>query len=147
MGVLAAAAATGAVLLTGGLSSAFGPEESWLGPRIRQSVETARAGIGMEAHAAPGVRVEVARPPATVPATGPWQVQIGAFRNPRAAEAYVGSIAGEVPEVASFEASRQVHGGVTRVRIAGIPNQASAEALCRRLSQAGRACFVVARRG
>lgn len=143
VGGLALAAAVGAVLTTGALSSALdgGPDPAFAA-RIGHGVANLKS--GMEAHAAiPGVMAPASPAFAPSPA-GPWQIQVGAFRNPAAAEAQLRALESEVPDLTRLSAVHQLRGGVNRVRIGGIADEAAARRLCARLLAAGRGCFVVA---
>jgi cell division septation protein DedD len=148
VGALALCAAGGAMLATGALSSALeaGPEAAF-SERIKRSV--AGAGPGTEAHAAiPAAAAPAAAPssapPSSVPRpAGVWQVQVGAFRNPSAAEAYLRALQGALPELAQRTATQGRFGELNRVRIGGIEDEGTARALCDRVLATGRGCFVL----
>lgn len=148
VGGLALAAAAGAVLSTGTLSSTLGggPDPAFAA-RIGQSV--ARAGPGMEARAAalPAMPVPAAVPAAAAAAPPPapqgvWQIQVGAFRDTSAAEAHLRALEAEVPELGGLTRTHQLRGRINRVRIGGIANKPAARALCERILAVGRGCFV-----
>ncbi|MET1111873.1 MAG: SPOR domain-containing protein [Allosphingosinicella sp.] len=141
VGALALIAAAGAVLATGALSSAMdgGPDPAFAA-RIVRKVASARP--GMEAHAANPAAAAAASATSAPPPAGVWRIQAGAFRTRPAAEAQLLALKSEVPEVARLTAIIQPGGGLNRVRIGGIGNEAAARRLCARLLAAGRGCFV-----
>jgi hypothetical protein len=139
---LALLAAAGAVMTTGALSSALedrpGPAiEARIGPGV---VDAQR---GAETRAAMSAQIPPAGSPSATPPVGPWQIQVGAFRNTISAETHLRALEGDVPELARLSAIHQIRGGVTRVRIAGIGDEAAARGLCEQIASAGRGCFVV----
>jgi cell division protein FtsN len=140
VGALALVAATVAMLTTGAVSSALdgGPD-----PAFAARIGRVAAGMssGMEAHAAaPAAAVLPVR--ASAPAPG-WQVQVGAFRKTPAAEAHLRALEQAVPELARLTPVHQLRGGLNRVRIGGIGDEASGLELCERISSAGSDCFVI----
>jgi len=78
-----------------------------------------------------------AQPPATVPATGSWRIQLGAFSQRSSAEALFRKLSGKL-------AGRQAYyvpaGAVTRLQVGPFENKAAAAAACRAM---GQACFPV----
>lgn len=130
------------MLTAGALSSALdgGPDPAFAA-RIGQGVAGMRS--GMEAHAAIPAATAPAAATAAPPPAGAWQIQVGAFRNAPAAEAQVRTLKSRVPELAPLTAIRQHRGGLNRVRIGGIEDEAAARRLCARLLASGRGCFVV----
>jgi hypothetical protein len=141
---LAAAAASGAVVLTGGLSSALTTASSFADPTHQEAGNAdslIRTNLVPEAHAAPAPS-----PPGrqAVPAAGIWQIQVGAFRSPAAAQSQLRAAESLVPELASLAEAPLAYGDMTRARFRGIANEAEARRLCGRVSEAGGRCFVVA---
>jgi len=78
-----------------------------------------------------------AQPPATVPATGSWRIQLGAFSQRSSAEALFRKLSGKL-------AGRQAYyvpaGAVTRLQVGPFESKAAAAAACRAM---GQACFPV----
>lgn len=143
VGGLALVAAVGAVLTTGALSSALdgGPDPAFAA-RIGRGVANVRS--SMEARAAiPAVTAPTSAASAP-PRAGPWQIQVGAFRNTVAAETYLRTLESEVPELGRLSAIHQLRGGLNRVRVGGIEDEAAARSLCARILAARPGCFVVA---
>lgn len=141
VGGLALVAAAGAILATGTLSSALdgGPAPAFAA-RIGQTVASAQPGT--KAHAAiPASAAPAAASPGPQPA-GVWQIQVGAFRNTQAAEAHLRTLEAGIPELARLTAVHQLRGGLNRVRIGGIEDEAAARGLCASIAASGRGCFV-----
>ncbi len=132
--------------MTGTLSSALnGGSDPAFAARSGQDVAGDRS--AREANAAiPAAAV----PAAAIPATGSsaprpagiWQIQVGAFRNTRAAESHLRALEENVPELARLTAFHQLRGDISRVRIGGIEDEAAARELCARILAVGRDCFV-----
>ncbi|HEX8526390.1 SPOR domain-containing protein [Allosphingosinicella sp.] len=141
---LAAAAAAGAVLLTGGLATAFdGGEQSVAAPMLAAG---ARVPIETEERAAP-TSVMMRSPRSTAaPETeaGLWKIQVGAFQRPSAALEHLSALKGRVFELAELADAPHATGGMTRARFGGIADEESARRLCGRVADAGGRCFVVA---
>jgi len=78
-----------------------------------------------------------AQPPATVPATGSWRIQLGAFSQRSSAEALFRKLSAKL-------AGRQAYyipaGAVTRLQVGPFESKAAAAAACRAM---GQACFPV----
>ncbi|MET4898247.1 SPOR domain-containing protein [Sphingomonadaceae bacterium jetA1] len=80
----------------------------------------------------------VAKHPAQGANTGPWRIQLGAFRDRGNAEALWAKVRGRLGGARpAFVAA----GGVTRLQAGGYANRTEAEAACRR---SGQSCVVVA---
>ena len=128
--------------MAGTLSSVLegGPDPAFAA-RIGRSVANAQSGI--EAHASTPAAALPAALASAPPPAGVWQVQVGAFRDAQAAEAYLRALESDAPELAKLTATHQLRGKIDRVRIAGIGDEAAARALCSRLVAIGRGCFVV----
>jgi hypothetical protein len=143
VGGLALVAAAGAVLMSGTLSSALdgGPDPAFAA-RIGRGVADLQS--GMEAHAAVPATAEPASSTFAPPPRALWQVQVGAFRKTAAAEAHLRILEAAVPELARRTAIHQLRGGLNRVRIGGIEDEADARRLCTAILGAGSGCFVVA---
>jgi len=139
VGLLAALAAGGAVLVTGSLSTVFTAatvaEAQPGGVRAPEPVARNASAVAVApvAAAAPGTSAARA-----------WQIQIGAFRNPAAAEDQLRAAASLVPGLAGLPQAAHALGEVTRARFGGIADEDSARTLCTRLVDAGGSCFVVA---
>lgn len=138
-------AAAGATLTAGSLSAALesGPDPAF-SARIRQSGASAQSAIRARPPI-PAAAVAPEAPSSSSPApepAGDWQVQVGAFRNTFAAEAHLRALNAEVPELERLTATHQLRGGINRVRIGGIGDEAAARDLCERIAAAGRCCFV-----
>ncbi len=139
VGALALVAAAGAVLATGALSSALdgGPSPAFA------------AGIGRNVESVqPQAKARTATPAPALPSHASlpadlWQIQVGAFRTISAAEAHLGALESELPELARMEPTHQLRGGLHRVRIGGIGDEPAARALCARILAAGRGCFAI----
>lgn len=131
VGGLALVAAAGAVLTTATLSSAVdgGPQPAFAA-RIGEGARSVGSGIAAQAAAPPP------------PAEG-WRIQVGAFRDALAAEGHLQALERDVPRLAGLTATHQLRGGVNRVRIGGIGDEAEARGLCALIAAAGRGCFVV----
>lgn len=142
VGGLALVAAAGAVMTTGALSSVLeiGPRPAFTAP-IGPKVANAQPATETRA-AASGQMPSANGSPATPPA-GPWQIQVGAFRNTISAEIHLRALESEVPELARLSAIHQLRGGLNRVRIGGIGDEAAARRLCDHIAAVGRGCFVV----
>ncbi|HEX8380245.1 MAG TPA: SPOR domain-containing protein [Allosphingosinicella sp.] len=139
---LALAAATGAVLTTGALSSALdGEPQPAFAARIAQKVASAPA--GMQARPAARGAAAPAAASSAPPPGGIWKVQVGAFRDTVAAEAHLRALESGVPELARLTPIHQLRGGLNRVRIGGIEDEVAARELCARITATGRGCFVV----
>lgn len=143
VGGLALVAAAGAVMATGTLSSALdgGPDPAFaarIGPKVAKAQPRAAARAAIPAKLPPASGAS-----ATAQAAGLWQIQVGAFRNTLSAEAHLRALESEVPELTRLSAIHQLRAGLTRVRIGGIGDEASARRLCEDIAAAGRGCFVV----
>ena len=136
--LLAAAAAGGAVLLTGVLSTAFTLATASAG------TPTERVGDSIARIAPRASPASSAAGPPVTPAPGAWQIQIGAFRSPGAARAQLRAAVASVPELASLPEAPQAGGEVTRARFGGIASEEAARRLCGRVMDAGGRCFPVA---
>lgn len=140
--MLAAGAAGGAMLLAGGLSTAFSgsaasasPAKHEVGPnRARETV----------ADIVPPPRIALPRPASAATPTPGWQIQIGAYSSPTIARAQLRTAEAAVPELASLAEALQPWDDITRARFVGVADEAEARRLCGRVAEAGRRCFVVA---
>ncbi|HEX8480770.1 MAG TPA: SPOR domain-containing protein [Allosphingosinicella sp.] len=147
VGALALAAATGAVLTTGALSSALddAPQPAFATRIAREAASlppATRPPAAAPAAAAPASAAPAALNSAPL-ATRVWQVQVGAFRSTAAAEAHLRTLESGVPELARLTPVHQLRGGLNRVRIGGIEDEGAAHRLCARIAASGRGCFVV----
>lgn len=139
--LLAAVAAGGAVVTTGGLSAAFS------GAPPTAFARTPGHGQGVardsEVPSAPTARTQPeASPPAA--ASEGWQIQVGAFRRQGAAKAQLQSAETLLPELEELAEALPIQGEMTRARFAGIADEGEARRLCGRVAEAGGRCFVVA---
>ena len=85
------------------------------------------------------------RRPQTVPASGAWRIQLGAFSQRSSADALFRKLAGSAP-VAGRQKFLIAAGTVTRLQVGPYPSKAAAAAACSALSGKGQACFPVAAR-
>jgi len=138
VGVLAAAAAGAAILLTSGLSAAFKAATVSDSEPTRQRAANAAAGI-----ASPVIPAWRSGGPAVASTVGGWQIQVGAFRSPGAAQAQLRAVETLVPELASFAQALPSRGEVTHARFGRIADEPTARRLCGRVLDAGGHCFVV----
>lgn len=81
--------------------------------------------------------------PPTMPATGRWRIQLGAFSQRGSAEALFKKLSGSLGGHQAFYVPA---GTVTRLQIGPYPDRATAAAACSSLSARGQACFPVAAR-
>jgi cell division septation protein DedD len=76
----------------------------------------------------------------TIPASGRWRIQLGAFSKRSSAETLFRSVSGTL-------SGRQAYylpvGAVTRLQVGPFANRAEASAACKRLVARGQACFEV----
>jgi cell division septation protein DedD len=75
---------------------------------------------------------------------GPWNIQIGAFRDRRAVEAQLRAIARKVPRFAELAPAAEAWGQLTRARVGGIADRTEADDLCALIIDTGSDCLVVA---
>jgi len=81
----------------------------------------------------------------TVPATGAWRIQLGAFSQRASAEALFKKLSGSAA-VAGRQQFLIAAGSVTRLQVGPYPSKSAAAAACSSLSGRGQACFPVAAR-
>lgn len=127
---LALAATTGAVLLTGAVSTSLpepGPE---YGDRLRQ--------FSRQVTDAAQDSMAAARAPAPE-----WAVQVGTFRRLDAAEGHLRALTADMPQLASLTPVLEPVGSLTRARVAGLPDPDSAGRLCALVWQHGSDCMIV----
>ena len=146
--MLAALAAGGAVMLTGGFAAALTDPagENRLVPPASASVAPTVAAAGIRSANRPAAAIASPPPPSTVAAVarrGGWQVQVGAFRSRQAAEAHVAALGSRVPELSALAAEFQPARALTRVRIGGIASREDARRLCGSVRSHGSGCFPV----
>ena len=80
--------------------------------------------------------------PPSVPTSGAWRIQLGAFGQRGSAEALFRKLSGGAP-VAGRQMILVPAGAVTRLQIGPFDSKASAAVACRSLTARGQACFVV----
>ena len=78
-----------------------------------------------------------------VEASGGWRIQIGTFRSRDSAVARLEATARNVPELATAGIEPSPHGALTRARFVGLPDAASARAMCNKIVANGGSCFVL----
>jgi cell division septation protein DedD len=136
--MLASAAAVGAVLLTGGFSSAVraggGAQGMQLSPGAVHTVEKAQARLAtalshLRTHSPPG--------------TEGWKVQVGSFHRPQSAEAHLRRLVAKAPALAGFTPSTEPFGALTRARFGGPRDEAAARRLCARIVRQGSDCLAI----
>lgn len=81
-------------------------------------------------------------PGPSVPATGAWQVQLGAFGEAARAQAHWKAMAAKVPALASAPHSLEKAGAMTRLLAGSLKSRAEADALCAKVKAAGADCIV-----
>lgn len=121
---------------------------------------SASAGVTRQPPANPAVRdtgpparpAVTAAPRATTPrvaAASParvagWKVQLGAFREPGAANALFSSLRGRVRALSGAQPILVRVGAVTRLQAGPFPSRAAAASACAQVAATGQACFPVA---
>lgn len=75
--------------------------------------------------------------------TGGWRIQVGTFRTREAALTRLDETIASVPELAKAGAQPSSYGSLTRARFVGLPDEASAGAICARVEASGTGCFVL----
>jgi len=73
-----------------------------------------------------------------------WKVQLGAFREPGAANALFASLKGRVRALSGAQPILVRAGAVTRLQAGPFPSRAAAAAACAQVTATGQACFPVA---
>jgi TPR repeat protein len=112
-----------------------------------ESPAEAGASYARPAPARSETRVAAARPtpaparPAVAAASGPWQVQLGAFAVDGNAEKLWARLSGR-SELAGRQRLLVPAGRVTKLLAAGYPTRAAADAACRSLKSSGQDCLV-----
>lgn len=95
----------------------------------------------------PPVRAVRESPPAarTVPVTrgGAWRVQLGAFATRGAAQSLWEEVKGAVPALAGSQPFFPSAGSITRIQAGPYRSRSEADAACRAVKAAGRACIAV----
>jgi uncharacterized protein len=85
------------------------------------------------------------RRPQSVPASGAWRIQLGAFSQRSSAEALFRKLSGSSP-IAGRQQFLVAAGPVTRLQVGPYASKAAAAAACSALSGRGQPCFPVAAR-
>jgi len=119
---LAAVMMTGAVAAT--VSEVGAQERARLGYRLFELIGNARS------------------QPDSATSSG-WQIQVGTFRSVSGALARLEATARNVPELAKARPQPSPLGGLTRARFVGLPDEASANAVCAKVKASGTGCFVL----
>jgi hypothetical protein len=83
------------------------------------------------------------RPQPHFATSGGWRIQVGTFRSRSGALARLQATARDVPELARAGAQPSLYGALTRARFVGLPDEASADALCAKVEASGVGCFVL----
>lgn len=78
----------------------------------------------------------------SVPATGAWQIQLGAFGEAARAQAHWKAISARVPALASSPHSLERAGAITRLLAGSLKSRTDADALCVKVKAAGADCIV-----
>lgn len=86
--------------------------------------------------------------PVFLPKTGPWRVQLAAFRSEKAAQQAVAKFTARFPELfaatpLTVAAGASAGKTVYRVKTHGLPDKPSAQRLCAELKQKRQSCFLV----
>lgn len=76
-------------------------------------------------------------------ASGGWRIQVGTFRSKDSAIAKLEETVRLVPELAAANARTSVYGRLIRARFVGLPDAASARAICAKVAAGGAGCFVL----
>ena len=129
-------------------------------PAVRDTGPPARPAAATPGPRAPAPRVVAVRPaPPSRPAATPqpatprpapaarvagWKVQLGAFREPGAANALFASLKGRVRALSGAQPILVRAGAVTRLQAGPFPSRAAAAAACAQVTATGQACFPVA---
>lgn len=116
------------VSMTGGLAASVNE----VGARQRARLEQRLfALIGREAS------------PPSYATSGGWRVQVGTFRSRDTALSRIDAIVRSVPELATAGAETSSYGRLTRSRFVGLPDEASAKAICAKVTAGGVGCYVL----
>jgi len=93
--------------------------------------------------AAPAPRPAPASRPAPSPASGGWQVQLGAFGSAAAAETLWTRASARIAALASLRPSYEPAGALTRLRAGPLPDRQAADGVCAAVKAQALACFAL----
>ena len=116
------------------------------GPPARPTVAAAapRVSAPRPAPAARTTPVPAVRPAPAANRVSGWKVQLGAFREPGAANALFSSLKGRVRALSGAQPILVRAGAVTRLQAGPFTSRAAAASACAQITAAGQACFPVA---
>ena len=83
------------------------------------------------------------RAQATFAGSSGWRIQVGTFRSQDTALARLEETVRLVPELARAGARTSTYGALVRARFVGLPDAASARAMCAKVAASGVGCFVL----
>lgn len=75
--------------------------------------------------------------------SGGWRIQVGTFSSRDGALARLEATVRSVPELAEAGAQPSPYGALTRAQFVGLPDVASADAMCARIIASGTGCFTL----
>jgi len=113
------------------------------GPPARPAAASVAARPTAVRAAAPVARPAI-RPAATTGRVAGWKVQLGAFREPGAANALFSSLKNRVRALSGAQPMLVKAGAVTRLQAGPFASRAAATSACAQVVAAGQACFPVA---
>lgn len=116
------------VLTTGGVAGAVKD----IGTREREQLRQSLFGI-----------VDEARGRESFASLGGWRIQVGTFRSKDSALARLKLTTRRVPELVHAGARTSAYGALVRARFVGLPDAASASAICTKVVASGVGCFVL----
>lgn len=125
---LAVLSSVTAVLITGGVAAAV----TNVGTDQRERLELGLLGL-----------IGGGKPPPNFATSGGWRIQVGTFRSRAGAVARLGETVRNVPELAAAGIRLSPYGALTRAQFVGLPDAASAAAMCAKVVARGTGCYVL----